>query len=142
MSTMSTRAPMPEPVGSRVAYELVAFSTGGVTASDVPPHGELVLGRGSTSDVKLTHESVSRRHAVLRVRGDEVTLEDLGSANGSTVRGERVAAHRLIALTPGESFQVGEVVLMLHQRKGDRAYTQCSREYFEARLAEQCERAA
>lgn len=51
---------------------------------------ELVLGRGARSDVVLAAPSVSERHARLRREGRDVVIEDLGSSNGTWVKGERV----------------------------------------------------
>jgi pSer/pThr/pTyr-binding forkhead associated (FHA) protein len=52
--------------------------------------GSLRLGRGQASDVVLEDRSVSRRHAVVTRRGDEVVLWDDRSLNGVRVNGERV----------------------------------------------------
>jgi DNA-binding winged helix-turn-helix (wHTH) protein len=54
--------------------------------------GENVLGRVEEAVVWLDSPSVSRRHARIVVSGEEATIEDLGSRNGTFVRGERVAA--------------------------------------------------
>ena len=45
--------------------------------------GEHVVGRDPASGVWLDVPGVSRRHARLIVRGDQATLEDLGSTNGT-----------------------------------------------------------
>jgi len=57
--------------------------------------GTVVLGRGAEADVRLADPSVSRRHAELRVEGEQVHLVDLGSTNGTTVNGRRVDRARL-----------------------------------------------
>lgn len=54
--------------------------------------GDNVLGRDEDATIRIDDASVSRRHAVLRVRGDEATLEDLGSKNGTYLREKRVEA--------------------------------------------------
>ncbi|MCK6502986.1 FHA domain-containing protein [Myxococcota bacterium] len=51
------------------------------------------LGRAPDNDVVLPDVGVSRRHARVVVRPGSVLLEDLGSGNGSFVRGERVQRH-------------------------------------------------
>lgn len=51
------------------------------------------LGRAPDNDVVLPDVGVSRRHARVVVRPGSVMLEDLGSGNGSFVRGERVQRH-------------------------------------------------
>ncbi len=55
----------------------------------------LVLGRGHEADVRLADASVSRRHGRLHVEADRLVLEDLGSTNGTSVNGERVARAEL-----------------------------------------------
>jgi len=52
--------------------------------------GEHLLGRAADVAVWLESPSVSRHHARIRVRGSEVTIEDLGSKNGTYLRGERL----------------------------------------------------
>jgi len=58
--------------------------------------GEHVVGRAADVAVRLTDESVSRRHAILTVTADGVTLVDLGSHNGSRINGQRVTSARLM----------------------------------------------
>jgi DNA-binding CsgD family transcriptional regulator len=48
------------------------------------------IGRDPICEVHLDDESVSRRHAILRVRDDRVTLRDHESRNGVHVNGERI----------------------------------------------------
>jgi diguanylate cyclase (GGDEF)-like protein len=59
------------------------------------PERSLLLGRREDADICLRDEGVSRRHATVQVRGDEVVLTDLGSANGTFVDGMRVREARL-----------------------------------------------
>jgi pSer/pThr/pTyr-binding forkhead associated (FHA) protein len=51
---------------------------------------EFLIGRGADCDLRLRVSAVSRHHCLLRVRGGEVTLADLGSANGTFVNGQRL----------------------------------------------------
>ena len=48
------------------------------------------LGRAEDNDIVLTDIGVSRRHARLVVQESGVTIEDLGSGNGTYFRGSRV----------------------------------------------------
>lgn len=52
--------------------------------------GESVLGRDPGVDVFVDVPGVSRRHARIVVRGEEATIEDLGSKNGTFVEDRRV----------------------------------------------------
>lgn len=69
-----------------------------------------VLGRGADCDVHLTDSEVSRRHAMLEIRGDEITLKDLGSTNGTFVEGVRVQEAKLESQ---QEFSLGTTTLML-----------------------------
>ena len=73
--------------------------------------GENIVGRDPRSDVWLDVPGVSRRHALIRVNSTNrrVTLEDLGSTNGTFVR--RAPVDGEIALTDGDLIRVGKVDL-------------------------------
>ena len=53
------------------------------------------IGRLSSNDICLDDAYVSRRHCVIRNEGAEYLVEDLGSANGTYLNGERVTAGSL-----------------------------------------------
>jgi hypothetical protein len=55
------------------------------------PGQAYVVGRHLDCDLVLDDESVSRRHASLRLDGDRWLISDLGSRNGTHVNGWRVA---------------------------------------------------
>jgi pSer/pThr/pTyr-binding forkhead associated (FHA) protein len=67
--------------------------------------GESVIGRDRGCAVHIDADSVSRHHARLHVTGREVSIEDLGSKNGTWVAGERI--HGLVPLTDGTAFRLG-----------------------------------
>jgi len=73
--------------------------------------GDNVIGRDPRSDVWLDVPGVSRRHAMIRVNSSNrrVTLEDLGSTNGTFVR--RTAVDEEVVLTDGDLIRVGKVDL-------------------------------
>jgi transcriptional regulator with GAF, ATPase, and Fis domain len=73
---------------------------------------DVVLGRDPTCDVIVTDGSVSRRHARLTL-GKETLLEDLGSKNGTTVNGSRLAVGRGVAIAHGKEFKLGTASLVL-----------------------------
>ncbi|MFM1997544.1 MAG: hypothetical protein RLZZ111_1931 [Planctomycetota bacterium] len=55
-------------------------------------NGRILIGRAEECDVRPLGEEVSRRHCLILVEGDAVTVEDLKSRNGTFVNGERIAA--------------------------------------------------
>ncbi|MBI3181092.1 MAG: GGDEF domain-containing protein [Myxococcales bacterium] len=71
---------------------------------------QTVIGRSRECDVSLDDSSVSRQHARLVHTGDEYRLEDLGSANGTLVNGQRLAQ---AVLRSGDKLQVGSTTVLL-----------------------------
>ena len=59
--------------------------------------GENIVGRDPLAAVRLDFPSVSRRHAKIVVASTNVSLEDLGSKNGTFLRSERVTAPAALA---------------------------------------------
>ncbi|MCX6368540.1 MAG: FHA domain-containing protein [Armatimonadetes bacterium] len=75
--------------------------------------GESIVGREG-ADVALPHPTISRRHARFIVSGGNyVTLEDLGSTNGTKVAGQPLPAGSQKALTNGQAIQFGSVKLTI-----------------------------
>jgi DNA-binding winged helix-turn-helix (wHTH) protein len=83
--------------------------------------GDNIIGRDPRSDIWLDAPGVSRRHAIIRVDGSNrrVTLEDVGSTNGTFVRRAPVVAE--IALTDRDLIQVGSVGLTVRLWAADKA---------------------
>jgi pSer/pThr/pTyr-binding forkhead associated (FHA) protein len=78
--------------------------------------GELTIGRSPGSDILIDNVGVSRRHAIIKISGDRATVEDLGSANGTFVSGQKITSqdlkdgdeilvlkHRLVFRVPKEA---------------------------------------
>ncbi len=57
--------------------------------------GELTIGRTTGNSIVIENAGVSRRHAAIRVKGEQIVIEDLGSANGTFVHGQKVTSHEL-----------------------------------------------
>jgi len=84
----------------------LAIEDGGEVVVIAVGEGSLRLGRGQASDVVLEARSVSRRHAVVTRRGDDVVLWDDRSLNGVRVNGERVTQ---AVLQDGDAIVLGDV---------------------------------
>jgi len=69
--------------------------------------GENILGREREASAWIDVYSVSRRHARIVVSGDRATLEDLGSKNGTFLKGEAVTGPA--ALSDGDRLRIGTV---------------------------------
>ena len=112
-----------EPADTLVASEgqgesilfLHVVDAGRAFALPLPATGRVTIGRGGDADLLVRHPLVSRNHAVLHV-GAEVEIEDLGSANGTVVAGERLRPRVRKVLHPGDAVFVGSAVLVLERR--------------------------
>lgn len=67
------------------------------------------LGRDAACEIVLADPRVSRRHARVRVEGDALLIEDLGSTGGTFVNGGRIAQPTRLA--PGDVVLVGDTEL-------------------------------
>jgi DNA-binding winged helix-turn-helix (wHTH) protein len=69
--------------------------------------GENILGRLDEGVAWLESPTVSRRHARILVSGGQATLEDLGSKNGTFLRGQRLTSPT--PLSDGDEILLGRV---------------------------------
>jgi len=84
--------------------------------------GENVLGREPDDRrIRLDSPTVSRRHARISISAKGASLEDLGSKNGTFLRGEPVTA--VVPLVDGDEIRVGSVVLRFRTASGSRTAT-------------------
>jgi DNA-binding winged helix-turn-helix (wHTH) protein len=72
-------------------------------------HGETLLGREPGVDVWLDVPSLSRRHARIVIRDGHASVQDLGSKNGTWVRGKLTGEP--VVLVNGDEIRMGSVVL-------------------------------
>ena len=77
------------------------------------PEGITQLGRAEENDIVLAGDLISRRHARMRVSGDQLVAEDLNSRNGTRINGEPLQGTRI--LRPGDTLIVGENTLSVRQ---------------------------
>lgn len=71
--------------------------------------GTTHVGRGFAADLHLDDQSVSRRHAIVHVRPNDVRILDDRSANGTFVNGRRVLE---ATLKDGDAVVLGRLVLI------------------------------
>lgn len=67
------------------------------------------VGRAQGNDLILDDTSVSRRHARLSVESGRLMLEDLGSANGTFIGGQRIAANTPSLVSEDQPVRLGDV---------------------------------
>jgi DNA-binding winged helix-turn-helix (wHTH) protein len=99
-------SPRPPAAGRAIGFRLLLHDR-----EVVLQPGENVLGRVEEGAVWLDSPAVSRRHARIVVEGDRAVLEDLGSKNGTFLRGRRITAPELLA--DGDELRVGRVTMTL-----------------------------
>jgi DNA-binding NtrC family response regulator len=135
----------PKPAGYRRTTErlhLVVIADGRFVSHVLPDSATISIGRHRANAVPIDDPSVSRRHALLRIQG-ELTIEDAGSANGTFVRGDRLKPHVAAHIALWEVVTLGEVDILVQRRSAAVRHRRVwTHEYFEARLEEECARAA
>ena len=124
-TVVEVRAPTPAPAGGQVGpaapqvtrvrriptMPVLVFTGGQNAGTELPVGGQIVLGRDpGAADVILDQDpDVSRRHATFSPAGAGLTVEDLGSTNGTFVNGHRVTG--TVALNAGDRVEVGGSVI-------------------------------
>ncbi|MHC5011855.1 MAG: FHA domain-containing protein, partial [Planctomycetota bacterium] len=77
------------------------------TEVEIEGEGEVLIGRTRDAALRLFDETASRRHARIRLHEGRVLLEDLDSANGTRLNGERIEGPA--TLFDGDVIAIGDV---------------------------------
>ncbi len=72
------------------------------------------IGRTPDNQIVVNHPQVSSKHAQIAKVGDQLFLEDKGSANGTYVRGQRLTPNQRVPVANGEKVFVGPMPLLIH----------------------------
>lgn len=83
--------------------------------AEKPLESGFTIGREGC-DITLSDSEVSRRHAAIQIAAGELSIEDLGSTNGTLVNGERISERR--SLREGDEVQIGSTVWRLRAPAG------------------------
>jgi len=96
-----------------------------VTAPGMPAQKILLdrpvttIGRSSMNDLPIADKMLSRQHArIVRDSNGGLSVEDLGSRNGTFVNGDRLSS--IVALKPGDRITVGGVTLKVESESTTR----------------------
>lgn len=73
---------------------------------------EIHIGRAVENTIIVNDRGVSRYHCVVRREGNVLTIEDIGSTNGTTVNGKVVKGRQ--PLRNGDLVQIGEAKIIFH----------------------------
>ncbi len=103
------------------AFKTLVLSIEAGGRIELPLSKEVVIGRLDASqavfpDVDLTNEQgaekgVSRRHARISRRDDQVFIEDLNSLNGTFLNATRLVPELTYPLKSGDQVQLGKLIL-------------------------------
>lgn len=105
METMPTHPVQPA--------KLILQVPGGPRLEFVLDRPVMNLGRAPDNDLVVDHPSISRHHAQLVSAGDQVTVQDLGSSNGTFVDGVRLGIQVPTRLQTGQKWFFGQVAVQL-----------------------------
>ncbi|MBI5051927.1 MAG: FHA domain-containing protein [Chloroflexi bacterium] len=83
--------------------------------------GQMTLGRSVETDIRLDDTIASRKHAVIDVVGEQVTLTDLNSSNGTHVNELKIGAS--VTLHDGDRVRIGNVTLVFKSAVASSAET-------------------
>ncbi len=91
------------------AAEIVMVRSETQSGLRIPVRDVVVMGRSPDADVPLDDPYASEFHLRVSLRDGTMTLQDLGSTNGTYVNGRRVTAP--VDLSRGDAIQVGKTVM-------------------------------
>ena len=78
---------------------------------------DIVIGRGSDCNLRLSAPQMSRRHCFLRVGRDGVSVTDLDSSNGTYVDNKRIKSGERVELKTGSILTLGPVNFIVHLKE-------------------------
>jgi len=104
--------------GQEGAQWALRFISGKYQGGEFPlrPNREIIIGRSSDLDMVLVEDMVSRKHAKITTDDHVVTIQDLGSTNGTFVNGEKV---RKADLKDGDRILIGTSIIKIVFVDGD-----------------------
>jgi pSer/pThr/pTyr-binding forkhead associated (FHA) protein len=110
-----TTLSFPEEFEEGMRLEAVIIGDGISQTVLLPQRGDVRIGRYIKSDIHIDHASISRFHAVLHL-GPPLAVEDLGSSNGTKVRGNTVRAGKSEKFALGDPVKLGSVIMIVQRR--------------------------
>jgi pSer/pThr/pTyr-binding forkhead associated (FHA) protein len=72
----------------------------------------LTVGRDPQNDISISDPQISRQHARITRRGDQMVIEDVGSTNGTYVNGMRLSGPHTLA--SGDVIGLGDIVTLTY----------------------------
>ncbi len=78
----------------------IRLTVEGGPTREFPGDRTFVIGRSQNADFSIPHPNLSREHVRFSLKDGEVWMEDLGSANGTFVQGQRIPPKSSVKLKP------------------------------------------
>ena len=100
----------PPPAGGAKKHRTVI----GELSMEALQQSVITIGRTPENKIVVPHAQVSSRHAQIVKQGDQLFIEDLRSANGTFVRGQRIAPGQRVQVANGEKVYIGPMPLLIH----------------------------
>jgi DNA-binding NtrC family response regulator len=101
------------------APHVLLFGEGWSRVHELDPNvREVLIGRGADCGLVVDDTSVSRHHLLL-VLGDQPSVRDLGSSNGTLLDGSVLASGETRTLSPGSRIQLGAVTIVVYASSAD-----------------------
>jgi ABC-type multidrug transport system ATPase subunit/pSer/pThr/pTyr-binding forkhead associated (FHA) protein len=103
------RAPAPAPGDAAKKHRTII----GELSFDQLSRAAITIGRTPDNNIVVPHAQVSSRHAEIQRQGNQLFVVDRGSANGTFVRGQRVAPGQRAAVENGEKIYIGPMPVVI-----------------------------
>jgi ABC-type multidrug transport system ATPase subunit/pSer/pThr/pTyr-binding forkhead associated (FHA) protein len=113
-SGQPAHAPAPGPEGAPGGAPRKHRTVIGELSLDQLQNNIISIGRTPDNQIVVNHAQVSSKHAQIVKVGDQLFLEDRGSANGTFVRGQRLPAGQRVPVASGEKVFIGPMPLVIH----------------------------
>jgi len=72
---------------------------------------EMIIGRDPSANISIADPSISRKHARVLRTAEGITIEDLGSSNGTSINGKKLEAGTVVALSKEDLIKLGNSIV-------------------------------
>jgi len=94
-------------VSAHYGFKIISFTASGQSEGTVKGL-EFEVGRNISSDFAIMANGVSRKHLQVSYKNDQIYIKDLGSTNGTYLKGERIEPLTEIIYNPGDRVSLGQ----------------------------------
>jgi DNA-binding NtrC family response regulator len=128
-------------------FHLLVMTPASFGSQPLPGSGSVNIGRSSKCAVQIDDPMASREHAILHISSQggatALSIEDVGSANGTRVRDMIIRPGERVPIALGEGTIIGSTVIMVLQNRSAAGVGRLlAHSDFESRVENECARAA